>query len=108
MSFAVLPIKTVRGTVSSSWKRDARSSTLQVTIPVNARATVSVPKMGLENVTVTEGGTMAWQAGSYLGGVAGIAGGSESTNYVTFDVGSGSYSFQLTGTLAQGVSQNTI
>ena len=39
-----------------------------------------------------------WKDGSYVSGVAGITGGSESSDYVTFGVGSGSYSFKLSGT----------
>jgi alpha-L-rhamnosidase len=62
--------------------------------------------MGLENVsersgeakrlfTIKESGKTLFHDGSYVDGVAGITGGSEDTNYVTFDVGSGSYSFDL-------------
>jgi len=91
-------IRTVRGTVSSSWKRTRNSVTLDVRIPVNSEAKVSVPKAGLENVTVLEPGEAIWRNGSYVGKVAGIAGGSQGPDYVTFDVGSGSYSFKLTGT----------
>ena len=91
-------IKTVRGIVSSSWKRRDNSLTLEVTLPVNSRAKVSVPKMGLENVTIEEGGRAIWKDGSYVGGVVGITDGSESADYVTFDVGSGSCSFKLSGT----------
>jgi alpha-L-rhamnosidase len=100
LEHASASIKTVRGTVSSSWKRDARSIMLAVTIPVNARARVSVPKMGLEHVTVAEGGEIVWTDGAFVGGVAGIAGGSGSADYVALDIGSGSYSFELSGTPA--------
>jgi len=56
---------------------------------------VSVPKMGLENVTIKADGKVIWENSSYVGGVAGITGGSEDDRYVTFDVGSGSYSFGM-------------
>jgi len=91
-------IKTMRGPVSSSWKRKSNSLTLEVTLPVNSQAKVSVPKMGLENVTVEEGGKTIWKDGSYVNGTTGITDGSKSADYVTFDVGSGSYSFKLSGT----------
>ena len=91
-------IKTVRGTVSSSWRRKNNSLILKVTIPVNCRAEVSVPKIGLENVTVKESGKIVWKDGKYVGGIEGIDGGRESTEYVTFDVGSGTYTFELSGT----------
>jgi len=85
--------------VSSSWEKTNDSLTLEVTIPVNSQAKVSVPKMGLENIAIEEGGNPIWKDGSYVGSVAGIADGSESDDYVTFDVGSGAYVFQLTGEL---------
>jgi alpha-L-rhamnosidase len=92
-------IQTVMGTVSSSWVRDAQSITLNVAIPVNSRATVSVPKMELSRVTITEGGETVWEDGAFVGGVPGIVGGSESTGDVTLEVGSGSYRFELCETL---------
>ena len=54
--------------------------------------------MGLEDVTVSEDGEIVWSDGAYVSGVQGIAGGSESTGYVTLEVGSGSYCFELSGT----------
>ncbi len=90
-------IKTVRGMICSTWKRKDDSLTLEVSLPCNSQAKVSVPKMGLENIVIEEGGKTVWKDGSYVGGVAGITDGSESANYVTFDVGSGSYFFKLTG-----------
>ena len=88
-------VNTVRGEVKSSWVRDGDELRLDVTIPTNSQAKVSIPKMGLENVTIKESGKTLFHDGSYVDGVAGITGGSEDTNYVTFDVGSGSYSFDL-------------
>ena len=65
----------------------------------NSKAEVSVPKIGLGNASVEESGKIIWKDGLYVSGVAGITGGSESVDYLTFDVGSGSYSFNLNGTL---------
>jgi hypothetical protein len=53
--------------------------------------------MQLKNVTITESGNTVWQKGSHVGKVLGITGGSETGDYVTFDVGSGHYLFQLSG-----------
>ena len=39
--------------------------------------------MGLENISVIEGDEIVWQDGSYVGGVAGIAGGSQRPDWVT-------------------------
>jgi alpha-L-rhamnosidase len=90
-------IKTVKGIVSSSWKRTDNSLILAVTIPVNSEAKVSIPKIGLRNVTVIEGRKKIWQKGKYVNGVPGINAGVEKNDYVTFETGSGTYAFQLNG-----------
>lgn len=97
LTHASASIRTVRGIVSSSWERTSDSLTLKVIIPVNSQAKVSVPKMGLGNIVVGESGKHIWKDGSYVDGVAEIVDGNESDDYVKFDVGSGSYVFQLTG-----------
>jgi alpha-L-rhamnosidase len=91
-------VKTVRGIVSSAWKRIGNSISLEVTIPVNSEAKVGVPKLGLQNAVVEEGGKTVWRDGSYLAGAAGVSGGSETADYVTLDVGSGQYCFKLIAT----------
>ena len=92
-------IETVRGMASSSWEKTGESLALEVSIPVNSQAKVSVPKMGLEDITISEDGKTIWENGSYISGVAGITASSESAQYIAFDVGSGSYSFKLSGAL---------
>ena len=98
LTHAGASIKTVRGVVSSHWKKQGKSLVLNVALPVNSQAKVSVPKSGLGNVTITEGGKNVWTGDTYVEGVAGITGGRQDAEYVTFDVGSGNYSFTLTGT----------
>jgi len=88
-------IKTIRGLISSSWRKHGSSLTLDVTIPVNAQAKVSIPKMGLKDVIVKENGKTIWRDGSYVQGVAGIKGASDNGDYITFEVGSGTYSFEV-------------
>ena len=90
-------IKTVRGTVASSWQLTADSLAVQVEIPVNSRATVSIPKRGRHNVTVREHGEAFFRNGELAGTVPGLLGGRENTERVELCVGSGSYSFTLTG-----------
>ena len=90
-------IRTVRGIVSARWNRSERSLALEVSLPVNSRARVSVPKAGFNNVTVSEGGDALWQRGAFVEGVSGISSGRETPGDVTFDVGSGTYRFLLTG-----------
>ena len=90
--------------VSSRWKRTANGIALDVTIPVNSQAKVSVPKVGLGEVVVSEGSETIWEDGRLAGRAEGITEGRESADTVTFEVGSGSYGFRLSGTLdsAQG------
>jgi len=94
---AAAAIRTVRGRIAVAWQRDRSSLTMKVTIPVNSKATVSVPKAGLANVLVKESGNIVWRKRSFVGGVAGITAGEETDDYVNFEVGSGEYTFCLTG-----------
>ena len=88
-------IKTVRGVISSRWKRTKDSFVLTVEIPVNSTAKVSVPSIGLKNAVVTEGGAVVWKDGAYVKGVAGIDAGAREAGHYTFDVGSGRYKFTV-------------
>ncbi|MFC1601387.1 family 78 glycoside hydrolase catalytic domain [Candidatus Sumerlaeota bacterium] len=90
-------MRTVRGTVASSWQRAKEGITLDVNIPANCSATICVPKMGLSHVSVTEGATTLWKNKSVSDIVDGLISAAETDNNVTFEVGSGSYSFALTG-----------
>jgi len=97
LTYASGSIKTVRGRQSSNWKRTDDSLILQVAIPVNSEAKVSVPKIGLRNIEVTESNKTIWKNGKFIQGAFGITNGTETAEYVTFDVGSGSYRFRLKG-----------
>jgi len=97
LTHARASLKTVRGLVTVDWKRGSKSFEMNATLPVNSRAKVSIPTMGLAKLTIIESGKTVWKNGSYEGGVAGITGAAETADYVTFDVGSGSYCFKLTG-----------
>jgi alpha-L-rhamnosidase len=99
LTHASASIKTVRGIISSNWKKTDASLALEVTIPANATAQVSVPTLGLKKFAITEGGKAIWQNDSYVDGVAGIADARRDADWVTFDVGSGSYRFELKGEL---------
>ena len=94
LTYASASIKTVRGIISSSWKKTDNSFNLDVTIPVNTTAMVSVPVMRLKNATITEGGKVVWKDGVYVKGVEGITGGKQEPGYVTFDTRSGEYRFE--------------
>jgi alpha-L-rhamnosidase len=97
LTHAEASIKTVRGVISSGWKRMDGSFVLEVKIPANSTARVSVPMLGIEKGVVTEGGKTVWQNDSYVSGVAGIRGAARDADWVTFDIGSGRYRFELSG-----------
>jgi alpha-L-rhamnosidase len=100
LKHAEASIKTVRGIISSSWKRTKNSFVLEIEIPVNSTAKVSVPTLGLNAVAITEGGQAVWKDNSYLDGVAGIAKARRDVDGVTFDIGSGRYRFEMSGVKA--------
>lgn len=56
---------------------------------------MSVPSLGLQDATITEGGKVVWKDGIYVKGVDGITAGKQEAGYYTFDVGSGEYGFKV-------------
>lgn len=94
LKHAEASIKTVRGIISSSWKRTKNSFVLEIEIPVNSTAKVNVPTFGLNAFAITEGGRAVWKNNSYIDGVAGIAAARRDADGVTFDIGSGRYRFE--------------
>ena len=90
-------VRTQSGQVAAAWQRDAGALAMQVTIPVNTTAEVSVPKLGLGAVAIREGGKTVWEERAFRPGAAGIDAGEENGDAVTFQVGSGSYDFRLVG-----------
>jgi alpha-L-rhamnosidase len=97
LTYAKASIRTVRGWVRSAWLKKDNSITLKVTIPVNSDAEVSVPKIGLKNVTVTESGKTIYKNGRFIKGISGITAATDTDDYVILETGSGSYSFNLQG-----------
>ncbi len=93
LRFARATLKTVRGTVSSSWALADGVFSLTVSVPGNCEAKICVPNLELENVSISEGGTPVWVNGRYIAGVEGISKADDEPGYVSFRVGSGNYSF---------------
>ena len=101
-------VETVRGIVSCTWTHTAGKITLDVTVPVNSEAKIVIPKeQEMTEVVVSEGDRVVWENGRFVPGAEGVLGartGSDQTAFlapsretVVFDVGSGHYSFKLTG-----------
>jgi alpha-L-rhamnosidase len=87
LTYAKASLKTVRGLVAVDWKKGSKSFDMKVTIPANTTAQVSVPKLGLKEIVVTESQKPIWKAAEFVTGVPGIRAGNETDDYVTFDVG---------------------
>ena len=96
LTSASASVKTVRGMAAVDWKKGDNSFDMKVTIPVNSTAKVSVPTMALENIEVAESNAAVWKEDNFIKGTAGITGASRTEDYVTFNVGSGTYTFKLT------------
>ncbi len=99
LMFAAGSIESVRGRIVSSWKRSAKSVTLDVEIPCGSTAEIVLPTFNLLDIVLGEGGTTVWAAGKPVAAAAGVLSIEEKTpdKLVLIKVGSGRYIFELTG-----------
>jgi alpha-L-rhamnosidase len=89
--------KTIRGTVTVDWTKEIASFDLKVTIPAGMEAAIFVPTLGLKDVRIDEGETPVWRANAYVPGTPGLTRADASGDSITFQTGSGSYHFTLSG-----------
>jgi isocitrate/isopropylmalate dehydrogenase len=68
---------------------------LKVEIPANSHASVCMPTDGKTAYEITESGAPVWSQGRYQPGKAGILSAQNSGDSIQFEVGSGSYVFEL-------------
>ncbi len=90
-------VNTVAGKVVSEWDHSGDTLHLQVEIPANSDATISIPLVGLKEEVLTEKGRTIWKEGTFVGGVTGINDVSRKEDHLTIKTGSGLYDLQLTG-----------
>ena len=90
-------LKTIKGIVESSWKNQSGLFRLSVVIPANSDASISIPFLDFENITITEGGIPVWVNSTFREGAQGVSDASVGEEYVTFSTGSGRYDFILSG-----------
>jgi alpha-L-rhamnosidase len=88
LDHASASVKTVRGMVSSQWKRNQDSFHLEVTIPVNATARIMVPKLDFDDILVKENDVSV--DSQNLSTCC-----DNNEEYFVFDVGSGVYTFEV-------------
>jgi len=79
------------------WEQSKGALVVDVTIPANTSATVSLPGSGTGPLTIKESGKTVWTKGAYIKGVEGISGASANGDRVEVQVASGSYRFRVTG-----------
>ncbi len=95
LQYAGGSVDTVRGLISSSWRKEADALVLDVTLPVNSRGNIFLPLRGLTNPLVTENGQAVFQNDAFVPGVSGIKDGKREDGFLSFGVGSGAYSFRI-------------
>ena len=93
LTHARAELSTVRGAISTSWRRHNGTFELDVAVPPNTRATVRIPKVGEAHPLISEGGVTVWNRGEPVTDRPGIAAARDEADAVVFDVGSGDYAF---------------
>jgi alpha-L-rhamnosidase len=97
LTYAQTSYDSIHGTIAVRWEKSGGALVVNVTIPANTSATVSLPGSGTGPFTIQEGGTIVWSGGAYINGVPGISGASVNAGRVELQVASGNYSFRGTG-----------
>jgi alpha-L-rhamnosidase len=93
LNWASATLNTIHGQVISSWSRSGDSLRMEVTIPVGATAEVHVPMQRFNSATISEGGKAWWKDGRAEPGVTAR----DSNGAVVFEIGSGAYVFERSG-----------
>ncbi|MGQ9691254.1 MAG: family 78 glycoside hydrolase catalytic domain [Thermoproteota archaeon] len=91
--------RTIRGWIFSEWNKTENAFFLNVTLPAGTFGKVSIPKLSLREIVIKDGGNIVWRDGFFVKGVDGVVSGYDDGDYVTFEVGSGTYAFELHGVL---------
>ena len=98
LTWASASVESVRGSVASSWTHSPGMITLDAVIPVNSVATVMIPKEEeMTEVMVREGERAVWENGKFVPGTSGVTGARQADGEIVLEVGSGRYSFKLSG-----------
>jgi len=97
LRFASGSIRTLRGDVTVAWHREDKRLHLDVVVPVNSEAEITLPTLNLKNIVVQEGGRVIYVEQAFQPGVAGITSLKVVDSNLIINAGSGRYSFDLTG-----------
>eukprot|EP01113_Clastostelium_recurvatum_P010134 TRINITY_DN1497_c0_g1_i4.p1 TRINITY_DN1497_c0_g1~~TRINITY_DN1497_c0_g1_i4.p1 ORF type:complete len:540 (-),score=92.16 TRINITY_DN1497_c0_g1_i4:122-1633(-) len=75
---------------------------LQTSIPVGSVGNVHFPRLDVSNWAISESGNIIWQNGKFIPNAAvGVTSGVQTAQAITFQIGSGAYSFSGQGTPGQ-------
>ena len=84
----------IHGEIGVCWKQmNDGAFSMQVVIPPNTQAAVSLPRRGARPVVIYESGMPIWSKGALKRKVAGNSSAKEEAEYVSLEVGSGAYNF---------------
>jgi alpha-L-rhamnosidase len=88
---------TVRGEVACAWSRTERTVRVEVTVPAGSEAEIVIPKLGIRDVKLTEGGLTVWLDGKYHAGAPGVVEAVDKDGALRVKTGGGRYTFLLEG-----------
>ena len=95
LAWAQARVRTIRGEIAVHWRRRDNAFELNLTIPGNVTAHLTLPKLGMTQVRLTEGGVPAWNTGRQAALLPGIDNVTEDVDAITLRAGSGNYHFRL-------------
>ena len=97
LTWARASYDSIHGTITVRWEKSGGALVMDVTIPANCSATVSLPRLGTGPATIQEGDKTLWSNGTYRPGGLGISGARTNADRVEVAVGSGTYNFRVAG-----------
>jgi len=90
-------LSTINGEVSCAWSKGDRHVKLEAVIPVGSEALIYIPVFKLRNLQLTEGGTVVFADSQLKTSLPGIKSIEAKGGNLIIRVGSGRYTFKLTG-----------
>ena len=95
LAWAQARVRTIRGEIAVHWRRRDNTFELDLTIPGNVTTHLTLPKLGMTQVRLTEGGVPVWNTGRQAALLPGIDNVTEDVDAITLRAGSGNYHFRL-------------
>lgn len=95
LPYASASVNTIRGNITSSWRRNKTELEYNVEIPGNTSAIIYIPKNGWDRVKIEESGTECWN-GEKIKEIEGIKFMTEEEKYFVYRIEAGEYQFLVT------------